>query len=447
VSTLTIDDVRALVRPDRVHRRVYTDPAVFDLEMERIFGRAWLYVAHESQLASPGDFVRARLGRADVVVTRGRDGRVHVLHNRCAHRGAQFCSARRGRAQSFICPYHGWSFALDGTLEGLPHRQSYPPGFRLEDPENHLARAPRVESYRGFVFASLAAAGPGLREHLGEMTDAIDNLIDRAPDGEIALSDNSFHLEYRGNWKLHHENATDVFHPGFVHESSVSTASRAAAPASGIDDGQTREMLRANGFTPREWQGIELIGLAGGHSYMSGFYKSGVLAPQQEDPVRAEYRAALEARHGAARAGAILGMDRFNNLVYPDISINAQYHQLRVVHPVAPDRTVVSSYCFRLKGAPEGIYHRAVRFLTNLGSPASMIFSDDVEVFARCQAGLADRDDEWVDLQRGYGTDTAQGEGRWSSRATELPIRVQFGAWLRYMTDPAATGAATRAVA
>ena len=204
-----------------------------------------------------------------------------------------------------------------------------------------------------------------------------------------------------------------------------------------IDDGQTREMLRANGFTPQEWQSIDLVGTAAGHSYMAGFYRNGVLAPQQEDALRLEYRRALERRHGPARTAEILGLDRFNNLVYPDISINAQYHQLRVVRPVAVDRTVVSSYCFRLKGAPEGIFHRAVRFLTNLGSPASMIFTDDLEVFGRCQAGLADATDEWVDIQRGFGRDEAKGAGRWVGRASELPIRVQFGAWLDYMTRAA----------
>ncbi len=437
MSDITTAELRKLVQADRVHRRIYSDPAIFELEMKRIFGRAWLYVAHDSQLARAGDFVRSRLGGEDVVVTRGRDDGIHVLHNRCAHRGARFCSVDRGNRTSFICPYHGWSYAADGTLEGVPHRQSYPAGFRLDDPGNHLAKAPRVDSYRGFVFASLAADGPPLRDHLGEMTDAIDNLIDRAPDGEIILSDSSFHLEYRGNWKLHHENATDVFHPGFVHESSVATANRAPAANGSIDDGQTREMLRANGFTLREWQNIDLVGTAAGHSYMAGFYRNGVLAPQQEDALRLEYRRALERRHGDVRTAEILGLDRFNNLIYPDISINAQYHQLRVVRPVAVDRTIVSSYCFRLKGAPEGIFQRGVRFLTNLGSPASMIFADDVEIFARCQAGLADGTDEWVDVQRGLGRDEPRGVGRWMGRATELPIRVQFGAWLEYMTEAA----------
>ena len=89
---------------------------------------------------------------------------------------------------------------------------------------------------------------------------------------------------------------------------------------------------------------------------------------------------------------AILGMDRFNNLIWPNLNINAQYQQIRIVQPVAPDRTIVQAMCFRLGGAPEGIFHRAVRFLTNLSSPASMIFADDVEIFEKVQAGLVGRE-------------------------------------------------------
>ena len=435
MTSLSAGEIRDLVQPDRVHRRVYSDPAIFELEMARIFGRAWLYVAHESQLRRPGDFLRSRLGRHEVLVTRDGDGRFHVLHNRCAHRGAQLCVTAQGNTRSFLCPYHGWSFRADGGLEGLPHRRSYPADFRLDDPANSLMRAPRVAHYRGFIFASLAADGPSLTEFLGPMTEAFDNLIDRAPDSEIEVADSSFQLEYRGNWKIHHENANDVFHPGFVHQSSVATAGAAPVAASAFDEGQTREMLLANGFTRREWESIELIGLPAGHSYMSNIYRGGMLAPQEEeDPVRARYRAALAARRGAARAAEILGLDRFNNLIYPNLNLNAQYHQLRLVHPVAVDRTIVASHCFRLKGAPEEIFHRAVRFLTTLGSPASMIFSDDLVVFERCQAGLADESDAWVNVERGYGQDAAGEGGGAVGRATELPIRMQFAAWLDYMT-------------
>lgn len=441
-TNITGEELRGLVEPGRVHRRVYADPAIFALEMERIFDRAWLYVAHESEFKTPGDFRRTRLGRHEVLVTRRGDGAFFVLLNRCAHRGARICATDRGNARSLICPYHGWSYAADGTLEGLPHRQSYPPDFRLEDPANHLLRAPRVASYRGFLFASLAPEGPTLEEHLGPMTDAFDNLVERAPAGEIEIAEASFRWEYRGNWKIHHENANDVFHPGFVHESSVATAAGAPAAGSAFDDGQTREMLRANGFSRREWEGIELIGFPRGHSYMSGFYRSGIIAPQAEDAVRRRYRTALAARVGEARAAEIIGLDRFNNLVYPNLSVNAQYHQLRIVHPVAVDRTIVESRCFRLKGAPDELFQRAVRFLTNLGSPASMIFSDDVEIFARCQAGLADPADAWVDVARGLARDQIGNDGRRSGYASELPTRVQFAAWLDYMTAGTSAGTA-----
>ena len=432
MPTLDNDSLRALVGPDRVHRRVYADPDVFALEMDRIFGRAWLYVAHESQLRAPGDFVRTTLGRYDVIVTRHSDGAIHVLQNRCAHRGARVCVAHAGQAKSFVCPYHGWTFGGDGALEAVPHRESYPADVRLDDPQRRLRRAPRVEMYRGFVFASLGADGPSLRRHLGPMTAAIDNLVDRAPDGEIAIADSSFQLAYRGNWKLHMENANDVFHPGFVHESSVSTAR--IARETRFDANQTRDMLQANGFSRREWENIDLIAFEAGHSYMTGFYRSGLLAPQADDPVRDVYRTAMTARHGETRTAEILGLDHFNHLIYPNLVINAQYQQMRVVHPIAVDRTLVTGSCFRLKGAPEEIFHRAVRFLTNLSSPASMIFSDDVEVFERCQAGLAAGDAAWIDMARGRDRPEQAGGGHYAATASELPVRVQFGAWLRHMT-------------
>jgi nitrite reductase/ring-hydroxylating ferredoxin subunit len=434
----SLQELRGLVRDDRVHRRVYADPDIFALEMDRIFGRAWVYVAHESQLKTAGDFVRTRMGFHDMVVVRHRDGTIHALHNRCSHRGARFCAAERGNARSFLCPYHGWSFATDGTLEGVPHRQSYPDSFRLDDPAHQLFAAARVESYRGFVFASLAPTGPSLREHLGPMTDAFDNLVDRAPDGEVEISEHCFRLEYRGNWKMHHENANDVFHPSFVHESSITAARRVPAGGSRLDHDLTHEQLRSNDRTPRDWENAHVLGLPMGHSYRAGFYRSGALAPAAADEVRERYRAALVARRGAARAAEILGVDRFNNLIFPNISLNSQYQQLRVVHPVAIDRTIVASYCFRLKGAPEEIFERAVRFLANISSPASMIYSDDAAVFARCQAGLAEDGNEWVDFSRNFGRDVAGPDGSLAGVASELPMRVLYRGWLACMTAGAA---------
>jgi phenylpropionate dioxygenase-like ring-hydroxylating dioxygenase large terminal subunit len=284
------------------------------------------------------------------------------------------------------------------------------------------------------VFANLADNPGSLIDHLGPMTDAIDNLIDRAPEGEVEIADSSFTLEYRGNWKLHMENAADIFHPSFVHNSSVTPARNAPANASIIDQDQTREMLLANGFTGAEWEGIELNGLAGGHTFMTSFYNKGVLVQEDSDPVAVRYKAALVAKLGAERAAGVLGMKRFNNIIYPNLIINAQYQQMRVTIPVAVDRTIVRIHCFRLKGAPDEMFHRAVRFLTTLGSPASMIFSDDVEMLERCQQGLAREAGPWVDLSRGLDSDRLDADGSVSGAASEMPMRVQFKAWVDCMT-------------
>lgn len=428
-------DPAELVREGQVHRRIYTDPDIFDLEMDRLYGRAWLYVAHESQIPRPGDFVRTRMARDEVLVVRHTDGSIHVVKNSCAHRGARLCAAAKGTTKTFVCPYHAWSFKTDGSLAAIPHAPSYP----AEGNTAHLnlKTAPRVESYRGFVFASLAETGPALLDFLGPMTAALDNMIDRAPDGEIEAAGGSFRIAYSGNWKFHHENANDTLHPGFVHESSVTPARRQErkGTASAVDDQQTRDMMMANGFTQREWEGVDLHGFPTGHSFMGGFYKKGLLAPQRQDPVIEDYRRAMVEKLGEARTAEILGMDRFNNLIYPNLNVNAQYQSIRVVHPIAVDKTVIQGFCFRLKGAPEGMFHRAVRFLSNLGSPASMIFSDDLEIFGRVQAGLAAGGPEWLDVRRGIGQDRMgeTGEEMVSTSLSELPVRAQHNAWLDYM--------------
>ena len=100
-------DLQAMVEPDRADRRIYSDPAVFELEKERIFGRAWIYVGHESQLRTAGDFVRASIGNHDVVLARTESGGLSVVHNRCGHRGARVVVDETGNAPYFQCAYHG----------------------------------------------------------------------------------------------------------------------------------------------------------------------------------------------------------------------------------------------------------------------------------------------------------------------------------------------------
>jgi len=435
-ATLSTEEIAALVTPDRVHRRVYTDPAIFDLEMARIFGRCWIFLVHESQIAKAGDFFVTRLGREEVIVSRDQHGAIHAVVNRCTHRGAQVCTAHAGNTASFVCPYHAWQYRLDGALINLPHRASLPDSFDIKDPRFSLARVPRIASYRGFVFGCMAEATPSLEAFLGPMTAALDNIVDRSPSRHIQQAGGIFRQEYRGNWKLHHENANDIMHAGFVHESSVAAARGDKRDYSqpAYDLHQTHTQLLSNGFALKDWLATGLWGTEGGHTYMGGFYKSGVLSPERNDPTWLAYRARLVASHGEDKARAIIGLDRFNNLIYPNISVNAQYQQVRVVQPLAPDRTRIVAMCFRLDDAPDEMYQRAVRFLTNLNSPASMIFCDDMEIFERCQRGFASEERDWIDLSRGMGREKTVEAGTLEADGTsELAMRAQYAAWKRYM--------------
>lgn len=430
--------VDALVRPDRVHRAVYVDPDLFALEQARIFGRAWIYLCHESEIAEPGDYALAQLGPDEVIVARQADGAIAAVHNRCAHRGARLVVAPRGRARLFTCAYHAWSFGLDGALDSVPQRDGY--GGRFAGGEEGLARVARVASYRGFVFGSAAAEGPGLTEHLGALAGALDNMVDRAPAGRLIQAGGRLRMEYRGNWKLFMENAVDLVHPGFVHGGSVAAArelrGQAGEPGAA---GQATQMLLANGLRLADWDEVGLTAHPQGHVAMDGFYRGGVIASRREDGVFERYRAALVAAHGEARTGEILAVDRFNNLIWPTLSVNSRFQTLRLVQPVAVDRTVVTSCCFRLDGAPPEMFELSLRFLNTASSPASLVASDDLEIFERCQRGLEDSASDWIDLSRGLQRDIAIADGAWRAPGTsELPIRAQLRAWAALMQEGSA---------
>jgi phenylpropionate dioxygenase-like ring-hydroxylating dioxygenase large terminal subunit len=428
-------DPADLFRDDRVHRAVYVDPEVFAREQDRVFRTTWLYAGHESQVPSAGDYAKVRLGPDEVLLVREGNGSLAMLHNRCPHRGSCLVGEPRGHLARFRCPYHAWTFGLDGHLIGVPMSDGYSGELDLRDPALQLTRVARVESYRGFIFASHAAAGPSLPDFLGSLASALDNMVDRAPAGTLTQAGGTLRMAYRGNWKLFMENATDLVHPSVVHESSVAAA-RAHREALGADPqtAQTLQMLLSNGLGMPQWAEVPLHADPHGHVYMGGFYKSGVIAPARTDPVFERYRAALVERHGETETARILGVDRFNNLIWPNLSVNARFGVLRQVQPVSVNHTVISSTCFRFDGAPDEMFDLTLQFLNTASSASSMVASDDLEIFERCQRGLEATVDPWIDIRRGRTGDQRAADGSVAAPGTsELPIRNQLQAWLSHM--------------
>jgi phenylpropionate dioxygenase-like ring-hydroxylating dioxygenase large terminal subunit len=436
--TYTDQQLRALVQPGRVHRTLFTDPEIFDLEMDRVFGQAWIYVAHESQLKKPGDFVTTRIGGKPVVVTRSEDGGIHVLRNQCAHRGVMVECLEKGNKKEFVCPYHGWVYNTDGSIKGVPLMNGYPGHFSPKDPSISMVPIARVSSYRGFVFANMSPAGPDLVEFLGHMTTSFDDMVDRAPDGEIELAGGVFKHAFDANWKVYLENLCDAAHPIFVHESSTEAAKVQSdeTPTNGAGEIAIRQM-RQNGAPYSFWESqVGIWTFPNGHCYLGDYHDDEKLIATMKDPVFREYILTLEAKKGKARAKEILEVRRWNSNVYPNLSFMSSFQQIRVVQPVSPNRTEVFTYCFRLKGAPDEMFKNTVRFANVVNGTGSLVLTDDLEIYGRIATGLAAEGAEWLEIGRGFQTDQPYefGGRKGINSTSEVYLRNMYDAWVGLMT-------------
>ena len=269
----TREELREMVQPDRVHRAIYTDPSIFEIEMEKIFRRVWLYVGHESLVPNPGDYYCTHLARQPVVLSRHKNDGICVLFNRCGHRGAKVLNSERGNAKVFTCMYHGWSFRPNGALAGVPMRGDFPEE-PLADPQFGMAQLPRVESYRGFVFASFNPDVEPLLDYLAEARRGIDELVDRSPEGEVALNAGCHRYHYRGNWKLQLENLADMYHPAACHASTVGPDGRQFKRRAG-DEGGDAAFFAPNGEAMVAQTGVR--GLNSRHSSEASALRQGAV--------------------------------------------------------------------------------------------------------------------------------------------------------------------------
>ncbi len=393
-------DCDHLVREDRVHRLLYTDPGIFRDEMTKVFGATWVYLAHVSQIPRHDDFVTTRLGLRPIIVVRDSQGTIRALYNRCTHRGSTICRLDRGSAKAFQCPYHGWTFLNTGKLSGVPWPDGYACDF--DDPQFNLAQVPRVELYRGFVFGTLNPEAPALVDYLGPARKPIDEWLDRHPGGRVAVCEAN-RLKYRGNWKLAYDNSCDGYHVVFSHRSLLAMENRLAADP---DKGMSFYKSRPDA-APMYCQSF-----GHGHHFKDKRpnveKRPGALWEIEGAHPGMEHFADKVRRRLGAKAGRALDLaasEPVNINVFPNLLILGNH--IQVIEPLAVDETNLTWYATavvdeadELEGAVDDV--NALRMRTQEAFP-NFGEVDDAANFEQIQRGLGAQEDEWVYMHRGLG--------------------------------------------
>jgi len=423
-----------LVQEDRVHRLIYTDPAIFEMELTNIWGAVWVYLGHESQIPDPDDFITTRLGLRPIILIRDAEGTIRALFNRCTHRGTTLCRKERGNAHVFTCPYHGWSYLSTGKLRAVPWPDGYACDFK--DAKFNLAQVPRVDSYRGFVFGTLNPDAPSLRTYLGGITDPIDEWLDRNPGGKVEVCEAN-RLKFKGNWKLAYDNSGDGYHVVFSHRSLLEMENRLA-------DAANKGMSYYRGSPDAKPMYMRYTG--NGHHFKDkrpNIEKraGGLWSVEGPAPGGEHAEASLRGRFGE-RADDILDLassEPVNINVFPNLSLLGNH--IQVFEAVSVAETNVTWYGTRVVDA-DGTLGAAVDEINALRMRTQEQFPnfgevDDLANFEEIQRGLACLEDEWVYMHRGLGIPgrVKQGsDGEVTAPATdEAFMREYIKEWKRLM--------------
>jgi phenylpropionate dioxygenase-like ring-hydroxylating dioxygenase large terminal subunit len=390
----------------RIEGEVYRSEALFDRELRTVFKRCWIFLAHESEVPAGGDYKVARIGRQPVIVSRNADdGEINVLFNRCRHRGSAVCQREYGNANHFRCAYHGWTYASNGELIGVPFADGY--GEDFDKTRMGLVHVPRVASYRGFVFASLDRDVQPLEDYLGQATTYLDFIADLP--GGVELSAGAHKLAYEGNWKLQVENTIDPYHFSFTHKSWLDILKERGLPSTWVK----------NVTSNPEWRTVDL---GGGHSA----HEYGPLT-----------RVASGERVANFTSGELLP---FNFIVFPTLSFVGAH--LRLVVPISAARTQVFLYPLVPKSYDEEQRTELLRSHEAFYGSAGAGSTDDIEVaFERVTSGLqaTATSEDWVLMSRGLERETVDAHTgiRYGRSSDEVCQRGFYRRWMGLLGEDA----------
>ncbi|MCC6919843.1 MAG: aromatic ring-hydroxylating dioxygenase subunit alpha [Alphaproteobacteria bacterium] len=382
---------------------VYTDEEIYRRELKAIFGGAsWSYVGLEAEIPNAGDFKRSQIGETSVIVVRDRDGVLHVLKNQCAHRGLQVCRQEYGNARAFQCPYHQWSYRLNGDLSGVPFMKGVdghggmPEDF---DRRDHGLTKLRVAVRNGVIFATESQATAPLDDYLGPK---MLKLFDRVFDGRKLNVLGVLRQRIPANWKLMFENIKDPYHASLLHVFLVTFGLfRADNPSSTVMDetGMHSALISQRGGDRKASSATQ---------EMAAFKETLVLRDPRQIEVVKEF---------ADPATVVM------QTIWPNLIVQQQANTLatRQIVPVGPNAFDLHWTFFGYEGDDEAMTARRLRH-ANLMGPAGFVSLDDSEVMDLAQRGIHDGEAGAALVEMG-------GRGREDENhiVTETAIRAFYG--------------------
>ena len=405
-----------------ISNAIFSHPDIYEQELEQVFARMWLFVGHESQIPNPGDFVRSRMGEEQVIVTRGRDRRIHVLLNSCAHRGNMVCRYDQGNALGFQCSFHGWTYDSTGTLVNLPpgSEDLYAPDLRKE--EWGLLKA-RVETFQGTIWANWDESAPSLMEYFGGAETYLAPPLADAEGlaGGTEVAGGIMKWRVGLNWKVPMPD-NDSTHGWITHRSARGGVANFGP---GIGASRSYHVWFPEGHTTdMHPPGEEPRGEFGG------------FAP--DAPVVQEYLRERWAKR-KERLGELATLNEPPH-IFPNMGSVGR--MIRILHPQGPAETEMWSYILVDKEAPPEVKAACVRYHERRWGPNGMIQKDDMEnwyVLTRYSKGHMTRTRLRQNAQLRmsepalHGPSTFGLPGMWHAGPTDENIRRFYERWANVM--------------
>ena len=413
--------VNALVNEDAslISRRCWSDEGIYALEKRGIFGKSWLFLGHESQIKQPGDFVQAYMCETPIILSRGQDSRIYANINSCTHRGLPVCRADHGNTRRFVCPYHNWSYSVEGDLVTIPQESEV--CHKPDKSQLGLKRVPRVESWRGMIFGSFDENIIPLEDYLGDMRFYLDAFFDRFPAG-IEFMGAPHRWVIKANWKLPVENQLgDVNHGAFLHAAIIPREAQDTIEKLGYSvvttpgHGATFRLMPEDSPVDDVAWGMEATGSIFGGDEVQNYLR--------------EVQAQAVERVGDLRSR----MKGLTYGIYPNLSFLWSNTSLKVSHPRGPGKVEYWSWAVVPADAPDSIKKILRTNYSSFFGPAGILEQEDSEVWTQQFLGsnIDFADDRPYYYGLGLGEEKAHPDmpGLVSVTANEFYARHFFARW------------------